>query len=732
MTQYLSTIVLSLLPLITFSQKFDLGETYAIIIGVSEYQDGEIPNLNFADKDANAFAEYLASPAGGAIPEDNLILLTNEKATLARIGVEIGWLWEVCKEGDNIILFFSGHGDVETQSPSQPGYLLPWDARSKIYPYGGAFSLTDLNLAIETFTSKKAKVTIISDACRSGKLAGSKVNGAQRTTASLAQEFENVIKILSCQPNEYSREGSQWGGGHGVFSYHLIDGLKGLADLDNDLAVNLFEIGRYLEDNVSREVAPLQQMPMVVGNRKERVAKVDQGILEDLKQQKAKEIPQIANLDSRLGKDWFVQEGDSTLQITYTLFENALNEKRFLEPTDSCADYYYQQLMEASIIPTKKSKITRDYAVALQDDAQQVLNHLLASNAQEITQSRIIKVQKYKNHPRYIARSAELLGEKHYMYDNLKARQYFFEGLLMWLGNPLSKDKDFGQAIIDKYKLSLELEGYAPHVHFYMQLCFSGVLEEPDSALQHCLLATSQIENWTLPYAYMAFDYSCHFDEPLKAKKLLTNAPAIDSQDVFLLMSYGGVHTCMGEYKIAEQYYESVIHLDSSNATAWLNLGLIFNEIEDYPKAITSFQKSIEINPNQYLAFYGLGVTYDINSDFPNAEKMYLKSIEFHDKFMQGRVDLGYLYLYAEQFDKTEKLFKEVLELYPEDSDAYYHLACWASKTENLEDSLFYLEQCFEKGEEDIKYIMEDSDLEFVKKSKGFLKLKEKYFFDKK
>ncbi|MBK7305024.1 MAG: hypothetical protein IPI90_17740 [Saprospiraceae bacterium] len=46
-------------------------------------------------------------------------------------------------------------------------------------------------------------------------------------------------KILSCQPNEFSLEGEQWGGGRGVFSYHLVDGLFGLADRNNDGLITL-------------------------------------------------------------------------------------------------------------------------------------------------------------------------------------------------------------------------------------------------------------------------------------------------------------------------------------------------------------------------------------------------------------------------------------------------------------------------------------------------------------
>ena len=35
------------------------GSTYAIVVGISNYQDEGIPDLRFADRDAEAFANFL-------------------------------------------------------------------------------------------------------------------------------------------------------------------------------------------------------------------------------------------------------------------------------------------------------------------------------------------------------------------------------------------------------------------------------------------------------------------------------------------------------------------------------------------------------------------------------------------------------------------------------------------------------------------------------------------------
>ena len=216
---------------ILFSQNVLLGPeptTRAVIIGISDYQN--IDDLKYAHKDALAFTAYLQSPAGGNVPRENIRLLTNQKATMGAIGYEMGWLLKNSEKGDRVFIYYSGHGDVEAKLIGDPGYLLPYDSPQELY-FSGAFSLDQFEKIIKTLSNRnQAQTIVITDACRAGKLAGSEIGGPQITAGNLATQVANEIKILSCQADEFSQEGPQWGGGRGVFSYHLIEGLVGLAD----------------------------------------------------------------------------------------------------------------------------------------------------------------------------------------------------------------------------------------------------------------------------------------------------------------------------------------------------------------------------------------------------------------------------------------------------------------------------------------------------------------------
>ena len=53
--------------------------------------------------------------------------------------------------------------------------------------------------------------------------------------------------------NELSREGARWGGGHGVFTWAILEGLRGKADADADRFVTAGELFAYVRHRVRFE-----------------------------------------------------------------------------------------------------------------------------------------------------------------------------------------------------------------------------------------------------------------------------------------------------------------------------------------------------------------------------------------------------------------------------------------------------------------------------------------------
>ena len=95
------------------------NETYGLVVGISQYANDGIPDLNFADKDALVFSEYLRNTI---VDSSALVTLINEQATTSNIVVNLFDISKRAIKGDKVYIYFSGHGDVEVKLKAQNGF----------------------------------------------------------------------------------------------------------------------------------------------------------------------------------------------------------------------------------------------------------------------------------------------------------------------------------------------------------------------------------------------------------------------------------------------------------------------------------------------------------------------------------------------------------------------------------------------------------------------------------
>lgn len=183
--------------------------TRAVVIGISKYRNlNQGLQLNFADRDAKSMFDFIAQGGFGPVKMDDIRLLTNETANFEQVrnAVLQSLYHKDAKPGDHVIIYFAGHGDM--QSEFNAPFLLTHDApENKDYHLYGAFEIDELQKHVSRAAGKGQKITLIVDACRSGKVFSE--NGSKMTLQSLVREWENVVKIISCGPDENSLEGNQ-------------------------------------------------------------------------------------------------------------------------------------------------------------------------------------------------------------------------------------------------------------------------------------------------------------------------------------------------------------------------------------------------------------------------------------------------------------------------------------------------------------------------------------------
>jgi tetratricopeptide (TPR) repeat protein/uncharacterized caspase-like protein len=682
--------ILILLPFIGFCQENEgspftkkKNQTFAVVAGISNYQDENIKDLKYADKDAEAFALYLQSPAGGSLDKDHIKVLLNESSTQAKLDAALWWLVDEAKEGDEVIIYFSGHGDVERKSVIQPGFLLCWDAQSHGYTGGGAYPLTFLNLIISTLsTENKANVKMIADACRSGKLAGETIGGTQATAQYLSKQFANEVKILSCQPDEFSLEGKQWGGGRGAFSYHLIKGLIGLADVNQDKIVSLLEIERYLQDNVTKEVDPAKQNPITTGNKTAFISNVESKSLEDLLNNQNDNLNSFASTEGRGIEDEILATLDSKTRKKYKAFYKAIEMKSFLFPKNACADYYYEILIKESKLQRLHASMKRNYAAALQDEAQQVMNSWMKSDlSQFITigvsnkKSLLPKEnfdQNVETFPLYLEKAAKILGPSHYMYDVLLSRKHFFNGYLIANAN-LYASKSVGNQALKEFKKAIQLQGELSQAHWQMSRVYGIILENQDSMEYYGNMVIDKYPNWILPYTDMAFMLSNKYKDFDKAKVYLDAANKISANSLSLLNTWGVYYYSKGDFDKAELKFKEVLNLNPTSASAYTNLGNIYLKQKRYDLAEQHYKTAIQYDATSG-SYNNLGILYFYKNEYEDAKVQYKKAIEIDANYLDAHFNLGVIYDNLNEKYEAEIQYSKALEIDPNFSSALLNI----------------------------------------------------------
>ncbi len=323
------------------------GRTFAVIVGISNY--AALPKLNFADDDAINFHAYLKQTANAA-DAGNISLFVNENATRDAITDKLYTITDSLQKGDNVYLYFSGHGDIEQLVQTDNCLLLLANSPTKNY-LRKSNAYLDVQLFrsfFESWGAKGAKVFFVCDACHSGSLIGGET-GRQNTLLSLQQAWNKEIKLFSCQPDELSLEGAQWGGGRGLFSFYLVLGMKGLADKDNNSAVTLFELDSYLKDKVGN-TSGQAQIPLSQGDYKVVMSNVRPQMLAAAKIEST-DNSQHGSLALRGddGLEYLLK--DSSDKKYYRLFVEKLQKVQLLEPENYSAYHFFNLLKQRNANP---------------------------------------------------------------------------------------------------------------------------------------------------------------------------------------------------------------------------------------------------------------------------------------------------------------------------------------------------------------------------------------------
>lgn len=220
---------------------------HILSVGIGDYKNKKIDKLHYAASDAAIVAQVLDT-----LRNMNLqlykeggysMLLTNEDATRGTILKCLDDMRYEADPEDIVMIYMSGHGKfVEFTSQR---YFLPYDAEDDKYIESTAISYSELKTKLKQLEDKECKVVVYMDACYAGEMYYTKAAGDF-----IGDSEPAVIGFYSSTRNQPSLEKVELN--HGVFTYALLNGIKGAAG-DANGNVTITSLGDYITEQVRIE-----------------------------------------------------------------------------------------------------------------------------------------------------------------------------------------------------------------------------------------------------------------------------------------------------------------------------------------------------------------------------------------------------------------------------------------------------------------------------------------------
>jgi tetratricopeptide (TPR) repeat protein len=589
------------------NQKDSIGNNYALVVGISNYNN--VSRLLYASDDAELFSAYLVTE--NICPKSQVSKLLDSAGTKANFFKELKRILNHAQAHDRVFIFFAGHGDVETEIES--GFLLCYNSEPNNYPATDAIDISMLERYVDALVNKKVKVVLITDACRSGNLAGG-LAGALTTISSIDKGFHNVVKLLSCQPNQLSEERNYPGGGHGVFTYHLVEGLEGLADRDHDKQITLRELDLYL-DEVSKETKN-KQVPKVEGDPLASIATYSEAYLKvALLRKNDLETKSTAYIRKRRADDTSWRSNPF-----YQRFDSCIKRQAFTGGKTLNAYSILNEAIEAKQSEAMVDDMKLELSAVLENQVQKWINTYLHGELDQHDKTVLKQISQQRV---YVQAVEALMGIQDFRYNEMRVREAFLDAYYQCRSNNKAA---YLTSIRQLEKANQLMPNQAWILH--LQAILYLRLHEAEKGIEKEKAALALSPHWA--YAWL---------------------------------NLGDLQLSLGKYSQAEQCFQKSIGLDSTYTLAWNQLGDLLLYENKVDGAYSCFLKTLHLDSTNSRAWYNLAKLREVQNKTIEAESCYKQSIRFDSSFAEAWSNYGYLLYKQKRYAESTIAIKKALYL---------------------------------------------------------------------
>ena len=585
------------------------AKTFAMVVGISKYQ--KLPQdlwLQFPGADAKSFGQYLTSPNGGRVPSDQMLVLTDEQATTAALRNAFQtFLKSRPGKKDTVFILIAGHGTVD----SRGAYIVTYDSDPQDLS-STAMPMAEIQQLVEDELSKVGRVVLLADICRATTIGNIKNASIGSAVEKLGEAPVEMLGLMASRPKETALEGTQYGGGHGAFTYSVMRALEGAADQDKTHKVTAGELIDFVRTDVSSETGN-KQHPRDFGNMDNAVKLADVSGA-------AINITRFKTLyDSRNGGRLFFAQSAGAPPVSpeaqrdIDTFQTAIRERHLL-PGDPGSAWLLVDKLRGELSPEMMFLQENNLRVALEDQAQQVLLRYLAGDQNPQTKP------EFDAGSRYMEAAMRLTPESLY----LKGRDSFF------MGRALLFEKQYPRAA-DLLEASVRID---PNEAYGYNALGIAYLEQADfgKAIPAFRDAAHRAPNWSYPLHNLALAY-------LEA----------------------------GDAEGAIRSYQQAIRITPKFGYLPYNLGLVYQRLNRRREAEDAYRKAMALSPDSAEPLNALGTLKAAEGKSGDAEKFYRDALVKNSNLLPARHNLAVLLASSkDRQGEAVELYKQNLAAKPD------------------------------------------------------------------
>jgi hypothetical protein len=215
---------------------------HILTTGINNYKNPAL-NLNYAEPDAKGIADFFRHSGSGLFKKVTISELYNEQATKASVLSQLSELQNTNPQ-DVVLIYLAGHGD----NINDKWYFIPYeltypenqeDIRTK------AISCDELKDYITKI--KAQKILMLIDACKSGAVLVAFRGFEDRKALSQLSRATGMYVVAASAKDQYATEVKELG--HGVFTYTVLEGLKGKAAAQGE-PVTVLKLIAYIQEEL--------------------------------------------------------------------------------------------------------------------------------------------------------------------------------------------------------------------------------------------------------------------------------------------------------------------------------------------------------------------------------------------------------------------------------------------------------------------------------------------------